>query len=270
LLAVTRSSARCGGFLFAEGVVWVANLVAKSEYVLGRERVEDEVGAHIAAWADAIGLTLTDERFPHFREDVKEALHACIRAHVSAPYRWRWSDVRRRYRDLGDDYVTLSGLLRRWETNGRLPPVHFDPRFRELPQLWPDPQLLRAELASFGDSTYFDQLAKVARSYAKACVVDKGGHPPPNAFDKLCVGDKPCSGLIGAFERATGRKATWVGHFFKLVETVWPVANAIARAATKRPLPSNPSTSEARGKRLQRLLKLYRAAATGTEPQRIV
>ena len=32
------------------------NEVAKSEYDLARERVEEEVPRHIAAWADAIGL----------------------------------------------------------------------------------------------------------------------------------------------------------------------------------------------------------------------
>jgi hypothetical protein len=169
---------------------------------------------------------------------------------------------------LSGDYSTIARLLRRWESGGALPMVRFDPRFKDLPQLWPEPKQLRSVLTQFGDAAMFAGLAKEARRYAKACDRDEHGRPSRyHAFDVLCfglMGDAVFVGLRGAVEGATGRKVTmtryddrgeWGGDFFHLVEAVWPVACKIAEAVIKRLMPPNPSTPEARGKHLQRALK---------------
>ena len=229
-------------------------------YQRARELVNATVPQHVAAWAKIIGLQGTDAQF---QEDVTEALHASMRAHIATPHRWRWSDARKAYLRLAQDYAAIAQLL---QPGGDVnPPLTNDPRFSALPSLWPDPPYLRTvaldqfrtALASFGDAAFFEGLAKAARQYAKRCAVDRGGHPPPYAFDALS------SGLKHAFERATKRKATithredlgqWGGDFFSFVETVWSVACEIARTVPLPP-PLTPSTPEARGKHLQRALK---------------
>src|SRR5262249_51407979 len=90
-------------------------------YQRARELVNAAVPQHVEAWAGIIGLKSADGRFQRtepmfnvppavpatvavlvlvhaliaqFRDDITEALHACMRAHEAAPYRSRWSDVR--------------------------------------------------------------------------------------------------------------------------------------------------------------------------------
>ncbi len=218
-----------------------------------RERVEEAVSQHIEEWAAASGLTCTDK----FKEDVTEALHAFMRAHIATPGRWRWSTVRKAFFDVADDYAAISKLLRHWESGRDLPPLHLDPRFKDLPPLWPEPPMLRAVLAPFGNGAKFSKLAKAARHYAALCVPDEGSRPRSIAFDTLCVG------LLDGLERATKRKAAltrhwggkWGGDYFRLVEAVWPVACEVAEAVANLPVRSSPPTSEALGQRLKRLLK---------------
>jgi hypothetical protein len=241
--------------------------IAKSEYALARERVEEAVLQHIVTWAAAINLMPADAGFVQFREHVAESLHASMRAHIATPYRWRWSRIRKEFEDLADDYSTIAKLLRRWQSGGVLPVIRVDRRFEDLPQLWAGPTRLRAVLTEYGDAARFTDLAKAARRHAERCAVDKGGRSPPYVFDTLCFGHSGVSaGLRGAVEGAGGRKVTitwhddrgeWGGDFFQLVEAVWPVACEIAEAVTKRRVPPNPSTPEARGKHLQRLLERY-------------
>jgi hypothetical protein len=107
--------------------------------------------------------------------------------------------------------------------------------------------VLRAALAPFGNADDFQRLARAARRYAAACVPDKGGRPP-SAFDILC------GRLKHGYEDATGRSASSTGDYHRLVEAVWPVAREVAEAVTKQPVPSNPSTSAALRRRLERLL----------------
>jgi hypothetical protein len=221
---------------------------AKSERDKAREAVEKAVQQHIEQWAAAVGLTVTDQ----FREDVTEALHAFMRN--ATPGRWRWSTMRRAFLDLADGYAAIAKVLGRWESGGTLPPVYFDPRFKDLPQLM-DPRVLGAVLASYGHAADFKDLAKAAQRYAGLCVRDEGSRPRfLVAFDALCVGDISRGGLLRAFEGATKRKATSSGAYFRLVTAVWPAAREIAQAVTKQP-PLGPRKPGAMRKHLERLLK---------------
>ena len=232
----------------------------ESEYTRARKCVEKAVPQHIEQWAAAVGLTVTD----HFREDVTEALHACMRAHIAAPHRWTWVTARAAYSRLAKDYAAIAQLLR--PDGGVVPPLSHSAPFNALPPLWPDPPLLRPALRQFrialercGDAAVFEGLAKAARQYAGLCV-GEGGRPPPFAFDALW------QRLMVAFEQATKRKATithredlgkWGGPFFRLVEATWPAARGIAEKVTGRALEA--STSSGRGKHLQRGLKFLRS-----------
>lgn len=128
----------------------------EQEDVRARKRVEEVVPQHIQRWAAAGGLRLSDQ----FREDVTEALHAFMRAHLATPSRWRWSTARKEYSRLAEDYAAIAKLL--GPGKGVMPPLTFDPRFSALPPLWPDPSLLRAvclnqfrtALAPFGDAAF--------------------------------------------------------------------------------------------------------------------
>jgi hypothetical protein len=249
------------------GNVAEPNKNEEPEGVRARKRVEEVVSQLIEKWSAVIGLTVTVQ----FREDVTEALHAFMRAHLATPGRWRWSAARKEYLRLAEDYAAVAQLLR--PGGGVIPPLTFDPRFSALPPLWPDPPFLRtAGLNQFRtaltaltkhdaekrvlDATVFEELARTARQYAKLCV-DTGGRSPPISFDALW------RGLKVAVEHATKCRATitwredlgiWGGDLFRLVEAVWPVACEIAETITGRRA-LGPPTPSARGKHLQRGLK---------------
>ena len=126
------------------------------EYVRANKRVEEAVPQHIEQWATAAGLPLTHQ----FQEIVTKALRAFMGWHIATPSRWRWSTARKAYLDLADDYDAIGKLLRHWESGRALPPVHHDPRFNQfrfncLKQLKPEPPVLRAALAPFGNSANF-------------------------------------------------------------------------------------------------------------------
>jgi hypothetical protein len=232
-------------------------------YQRARGLVAAAVPRHVKVWAETIGLQSTDARFAQFGEDVTEALHACMRAHIAA-HRWTWVTARAAYSRLAKDYAAIAQLLR--PDGGVVPPFSHSAPFNALPPLWPDPPLLRpalrqfsAALEPYGDAAAFEGLAKAARQYADLCV-GKDGRPPPFAFDALWLR------LMVALEQATKRKATithredlgeWGGSFFRLVEAIWPVARGIAEKVTGRALEA--STSSGRGKHLQRGLKFLRS-----------
>jgi hypothetical protein len=222
--------------------------------------VANAVANNVGKWAAAIGQKRNDAGFAEFRKHVTGALHAFLLAHIATPGRQRWSTVRKAFVDLSEDYAAMSKLLRHWESGRGLPPIHADPRFKDLPLLTPEPAVLRAALAPYGNASEFAGLAKAAQRYAEACVRDDGGRPPFFAFDVLCVE------LKKAFERSTRRGARERdGDYFRLVEAVWPVAREVAEAVTKQPLPSDPSTSAALGKRL---LRLFPRLKPGTKPSK--
>jgi hypothetical protein len=220
-------------------------------YERERELAAKAVSEHASEWAAKIGTTATTQ----FIEDVAEALHACLRAHLAEPNRWRWADVRKDYLRLAENYALLAELLRNWR--GSVPPVHSDPRFKNLPPLMAPPAVLTAALALF-DAEEFGRAAKAAKRHADACITDKGGPPRYLAFEALAIG------LKHAFERAAGRKATitrredrggWGGVFFALVEATLLVVRDITATVTSTRQMMVPETAEARGKFLQRLCR---------------
>lgn len=239
---------------------------AVSPHECARKLVYKAVAAHADKWAALIRVRAT----PQFRDAVTQALHACLQAHLAEPYRWSSSQVRSAYLRLADYYASLARLLS--DPQPGLPPFHFDPRFKELPPLLASPVVLSVRLAEtlapFGDAAYFKRLAQAARKYAEACGADRGGRPALIPFNTLCLR------LAEAFENATEARATitrneangkWGGKFFRLIEALWPVACEVASTLNaQRPL-AGPSSTEARGKQVQRLLRNSKRREPGTK-----
>ena len=194
--------------------------MVNSVYECARQKVEQAVVEHAAAWAATIGTTAT----PQFLDDVSEALHSCSRAHFADQYRRhaRASDLRRDLLalDREADAVTerLHTVVNILE---RLPPMQHDPAFR-----------IRPPLAMAHD---LDGLAKAARRQAQACKsLDRGGPPPMRAFTELA------KGLVRTYRRATGKSGAGgsarAGRLFDLVASVLPIARRIAQEATGKRL----------------------------------
>ncbi len=196
-----------------------------SEYTKARNRVEGDVPKYVETWADLLGLTRTDERFDQFKEDVTEALHACMRAHIAEKYRRH-----KRFSDLKDDFEAVAkaataakeALCVLEDTLKRLPPMQHDPAFR----LAHDPWATAFEL---------DGLAKAACRHANECKsADRGGQLPMRAFGELVVG------LVRAYKGATGEIGTGrtarEGRLLDFLEAVLPIACNIAKSITGKPL----------------------------------
>jgi hypothetical protein len=229
--------------------------IARSEYDLARELIEDAVPQHIEAWAATIGLKQKDALFEQFREDVTEALHACMRAHNAVSH-----NRHKRYSDLGRDFTALAKAAEATvqQLRGveyilkRLPPMQHDPAFR----LVHDPH-----------ATAFEQdgLAKAARLWAHECRrADRGGRQPMTAFRLLA------DGLVRAYSRATKRKGTGGNvregrsRLRALVEAVLPTARKIAKDVTGKSL-----KAPARGGLGYRLDEIAKRSLKGAQPPRI-
>ena len=186
--------------------------MVNSVYECARQKVEQAVVEHAAAWAATIGKTAT----PQFLDDVSEALHSCSRAHIADPYRRRASDLRLDFLALAREADALTKRLHRVvKILKRLPPMEHDPAFR-----------IHSPFAMAHD---LDGLAKAARN--QACKsLDRGGPPPMRAFTELA------KGLVRTYRRATGKsgagRSARAGRLFDLVASVLPVAHRIAHAAT--------------------------------------
>jgi hypothetical protein len=192
-----------------------------------RELVEAEVQRHVEAWAKAIDLPSTDARFRQFREDVTEALHACMRAHKTGKHRRyeRISHLRADFMALARAATAATSTLRSVEEIiKRLPPMQHDPAFR----LIHDPHATAFEL---------DGLAHAARRHADDCKsADLGGPQRMRAFEELA------EGLIRAYSRVTKRRGTGgnvregSSRLRGLVDAVLPTARELAIAATGKAL----------------------------------
>ena len=207
-------------------------------YQRARDLVTAAVPLHIEAWAKAIGLRSTDAAFAQFREDVTEALHACMRAHIATPYRSRWSDFR-------TDFMRVA-------ESARAAARHLDnlrAAFHALPPppIWlrdPEPMFKHWPLQSASD---LETLAKEADQQAEVCKsADKGSRPEMVAFATLAAV------LAQAFEHATGEAAVGSGGFVALVDAVLPAAREIAEQASGRRL-QEPNSREARREYLGRM-----------------
>jgi hypothetical protein len=183
-------------------------------------------------------LQSTDAPFAQFLEDVTEALHACMRAHIATPYRSRWSDFR-------TDFMRVAEAARAVARNLD----NLRAAFRALPPtaIWlrdPEPMFKHLPLQSTSD---LEALANEANQQAEACKLsDKGSRPEMVAFATLAAV------LAQAFEHATGEAAVGSAGFVALVDAVLPVARDIGEKATGRRL-QEPNSPEARRKFLARM-----------------
>ena len=208
-------------------------------YQRARELVNAAVPQHVEAWAAILGLGSTDVRNAQFQEDVTEALHACMRAHIAAPDRSRWSDIR-------TDFIRVADAAR--AVAKRLDNLRA--AFDDLPPnpIWlrdPEPMFKHLPLQSVSD---LEALANEADQQAEACKLsDKGSRPEMVAFATLAAV------LAQALEHATGEAHVGSARFIALVDEVLPVARNIAEKATERRL-EEPNSQEARKKYLARML----------------
>jgi hypothetical protein len=207
-------------------------------YQRARELVNAAVPRHVEAWAKIIGLRSTDAPFAQFEEDVTEALHACMRAHIAAPYRSRWSDVRTDFMRVAEEARAGARVLRKLrEAFDDLPP----------PMIWlldPEPMFKHFPLQSTSD---LEALASEADQQAEACKLsDKGSRPEMIAFATLAAV------LAQALEHGTGAAAVDSTEFVFLVDAILPLVRDIAEQTTRRRL-TEPNSSEARRKYLKRM-----------------
>jgi hypothetical protein len=188
------------------------------------------VARRIEDWAKIVGLTRTDERFTQFREDVTEALCACIEAHIVEqlfPNFTRIADMRRHLGNKARDERDLAERLRDYTSKY----VVGHPTL-VLPSLGSEPFPGRVfDPAAMAQD--FDTVASLTEDAAAACK-DKGGPPPMLVFKVLA------KGLIRAYRRATGRKGTGhgsrEGRLLDLVEAVLPTVREIGKQVTRKPL----------------------------------
>jgi hypothetical protein len=208
------------------------------------------VPGHVEAWAKTIGLQSTDARFAQFREDVTEALHVCMRAHIAGKHRRyeRISDLREDFIALGKAATAAIAKLRDVENIlKRLPPMQHDPAFR----LAHDPWATALEL---------DGLAKAARQHADECKhADRGGKTAMRAFRTLAWG------LVTAYRRATGHtgvgRSARDGPLLDLCEAVLPHARKLAKAITDQALET---PSNGLGDYLHKVARQHRGALPGS------
>ncbi|HZV04172.1 MAG TPA: hypothetical protein VE999_03690 [Gemmataceae bacterium] len=242
--------------------------------VRARRQAVWAVREHATEWARVIDLLEEGESFEKFKEDLTEALHACLRACLRPPGQ-RASNIQKMLKRVANlATATAPKLLELQELLDELKPFFDqDPSFR-LPPLGPIAfslsEVARTRLDQrFAPRSRRDQnrklpprsppLAEAARHYAEAeALKDKGGAPKRFiAFDALIKGEEgSANGLADAYARATGSaaKVTWSEHreqyegrFLALVEAVLPVARDIAEKAARHEIPF-PKTARARGK----------------------
>jgi hypothetical protein len=214
------------------------------------------VRRHTADWAHIIELRAEGERLAQFKDNVTEALHACLRAHIFAAYRWRWSDARKAFLRAAQHAATMIQAQRKLEAELLRGPLNY-----LVPMLihdHPDGQhLLQMPLTPISE---LETKRDMARRWAERCKqLEKRGREKFYAFGGLV------KGLRRAFESATRGAATlthredrrdedeWGGRFWELVEAVLPVAQHVAVTVAGAAFDA-PATPGARGKYLQRLL----------------
>ena len=186
-----------------------------------RQLVEAEVTQRIERWAGTIGLTPADKAFDRFRQELTDALHACMRAHEAGQRRRyaRFSDLRKDLLALAKAAKAAAQRLRKVEDIlTRLPPMQHDPAFR----LAHDPHSTAFEL---------DGLTEASRRHAEECkLADRGGPSKMRAFAALA------DGLIQAYQHATkktgkGRGAR-EGPLLDLIQAVLPTARHLGKLNT--------------------------------------
>jgi hypothetical protein len=220
------------------------------EYERARQLIDDAVLQHINTWATIVRLVPpTDARVDQFRDDVTEALRACMRVHIAGPSgdpdKEQSKKLRKELRKafLARRRARIAAVKNlRDAYAARWPPLYHE--FRVLAS-HPHPTAHQHEL---------EALAEAMRLQADEWKsTDRGGHPLiMRAFNALA------EGLVVAYQRATGK--TGVGHGARegklraFVERLLPVADEIAKAVTGKPL-ETPATPGAIGEYLHRAAK---------------
>jgi hypothetical protein len=235
--------------------------------VLARSLVVTAVDTHAADCAKAIGLRAKGKKSVQFKDNLAEALHACLRAQRGPP-RQRLKDLTDKLKCVEDlanatapKLLELQALLNELRVlfghypSFRLPPldpIAFDLSDQARAVL--DQRLKprkakrkpRNELPPDAPS-----LAAMARHLAKT-LKDKGGpRKKYPAFDTLLKGDGLLgNGLVHVYEQATGHEAavtrnsiddSYKGSFLDLVGKVLPLACKIAETVTGQTL-SHPNS----------------------------
>jgi hypothetical protein len=193
-----------------------------------RELVDAAVSCDLETWAKIIKLTPSDTRFAQFREDVTQALRACVEVHIAEQVTsfkkfTRIADMRKHLEKEAREARTLAKRLKDFTSKY----VVGHPTLVLRPGRVFDPGALAQD---------FDLLAVLRESQAKACKDTGGSTPKMLAFEALA------EGLTRAYSRATGRKGTGGNvregrsRLRQLVEAVLPAACKLAIAATGKPL----------------------------------
>jgi hypothetical protein len=191
-----------------------------AKYRQARCDVEAAVASQIEDWAATIGLTRREARFAQFREDVTEALYACMREHISSQYRRyrRYSDVRRDFLALAKAADVAAAKLHVVDNAVRVLPMPHDPAFS-----------LRHNL----DWVAFemeDLTAAARRAANDLKPADRGGPPKRWAFELLA------EGLVRAYRQATGQtgreRSDRERSLCVFASAVLPAARKIAKSVT--------------------------------------
>jgi hypothetical protein len=191
-----------------------------------RELIDEAVAEYADKWAAMVGSTAT----PQFRDDLTEALRACLGEHIAAGYDLynRAAELRRDLDELAEAAALASKELHKVDSimaglqaSGLSMMQHW-PAFQAF-VIHPPPLLVMA--------CDLDGLVKEARRQASECKsIDRGGPTPMRAFTALV------EGLLLAYRRATGKsgvgRSARGGQLLNLVTSVLTAARKIARAAT--------------------------------------
>jgi hypothetical protein len=207
-----------------------------NEFKRARQLIDEAVRKHITEWARIVGLSPIDASIDQFRDDVTEALHACMQAHIAGSARKK---VGKKSRELFHArYLKRKAAVEK--LRDAFTPI-FPPSYHEF-QVWEDLKPFELKLEALTEAMRLE--ANDSKS--------TGGRPSPmQPFISLT------NGLVHAYQRST--ENTGVGYGARkgkplaFVEKVLLVTREIAEAVTKRPL----VTSESIGDYLHRVASAH-------------
>jgi hypothetical protein len=209
-----------------------------------RQLVETAVPKYIAAWAKIAGLAPDAPWIQQFRQDLTEALHACLRECLAARMR-----VHHRLKDMGEDFGVAAQhpagaaeqLHLLLDVLDRLPMMWWDDGPDSVDGLYDVTRRVRCPLTTARE---LESLAAVAgRKSDRFKAADRGGPTPTmRAFKTLA------RGLVLAAQRANIKAK----QRLELTKAVLKVARRLTKDVTGAPLQA-PAGDQALGKYLSRL-----------------
>jgi hypothetical protein len=204
-------------------------VLSSSEKSAGRKivrtTIEQSVSGKLKPWAKIVGLNEADQRLAQFREDLIEALHACIGAQMAAldPRLNRQSDLRAHLLEMVKAAESLITGLRDFNNKYTILP-------RNHIRVLPDGSFRTLDLVSTAED--LEVIVSFLEPAAKACV-DKGGAVPLLAFQVLA------NGLVRAYRHATGetgKDGVRQDTLHDLLDAVLPTAKKLIKSITGKPL----------------------------------